>query len=317
MAYFQAWPNPAGRTEEVKLLDASYDPDGDAITAWEWTIQGIGTRTSQNVTGISWANPGAYSVTLRVMDQHGLWSEPYTGYVTVEDRWPNRPPVAAISFNPNPGYTGETLTALGTGSYDPDPGDYIKACLWRYRPPGEDWIGPIGQYRGEAGFLRLGVVPEDNQVGTWTFELTVIDSHDAMATLTATVKVEPGFAVRVEGVIPQPAERGRNMIVRASAYRPSDGQPVAIDAMKVIIPTGNLPSGWQPFEAWMTYNPSRGMWEYTYLIPNRVQEGRWPDDGWYTVKVIGYRNGVAKEAYYNFEVRGHILKRLIIQTESW
>ncbi|KYH30749.1 PKD domain protein [Moorella mulderi DSM 14980] len=317
VAYFQAWPNPAGRTEEVKLLDDSYDPDGDDITAWEWTIQGIGTRTSRNVTGISWANPGTYQVALRVRDQHGLWSDPYTGQMVVENRLPNRPPVAAISFNPNPGYTGETLTALGTGSFDPDTGDYIKACLWRYKPPNGGWTGPISQYRGEAGFLRLGVVPKDDQTGTWTFELTVIDSHDAMATKTATVRVEPGFAVRVDGVIPQPTERGRNMIVRSSAYRPSDGQKVAIDAMKVIIPTGNLPAGWQPFEAWMTYNPSLGAWEYTYLIPEKEQEGRWPDDGWYTVKVIGYRNGIAKEAYYNFEVRGHILKRLIIQTESW
>ena len=39
VAYFQAWPNPAGKTEQVALLDTSYDPDGDDITAWEWAIQ--------------------------------------------------------------------------------------------------------------------------------------------------------------------------------------------------------------------------------------------------------------------------------------
>lgn len=317
VAYFEPTANPVGKGEATSLINQSYDPDGDELAAFEWTITGIGSRTSKDVLNVSWPDPGTYQVTLRVMDQRGLWSDPYTANIVVENRQPNRPPVPVITFNPNPGYTGEQLTALGTASYDPDPGDYIQACYWRFKPPGEDWKGPFTQRRGEPGFLTSTLVPGDDQVGTWTFELTVIDSRNALGTATATVRVDPGFAVRVDGVVPQPAERGRNMIVRASAYRPSNGQPVTIDAMKVIIPTAKLPDGWQPHEAWMAYNSARGMWEYTYLIPNRVQEGRWPDDGWYTVKVIGYRGGVMKEAYYDFEVRGHILKRLIIQTESW
>jgi hypothetical protein len=317
VALFDATWDTVNRNDPTDLIDYSYDPDGDDIIAWEWTIQGIGTRTSRNVTGISWANPGTYSITLRVMDEHGLWSDPYTKNVSVLNLNPNRPPVAVISFNPNPGYEGEPLTAIGTGSYDPDAGDQIKYCFWRYRPPNGDWLEGPTQYRGDPDFLRFTVIPSEGQVGTWTFELSVVDSKDAVGRATATVYVDYGFKVRVIEVTPQPAERGRKVRVKAEAYRPSNNQKVPIDSMKVAIPTGNLPTGWTPHEAWMAYDAATGTWWYDYLVPEKVQTGRWPDDGWYTLKATGYRGNTAKEAYHDFEVRGHILRRVIIETEEW
>ncbi len=128
----------------------------------------------------------------------------------------------------------------------------------------------------------------------------------------------------IGSITPNPGERGRNITVRASAVRPSDGQNVLIDSMKVIIPLPQkpdgsvaLPPGVSSHEAWMTYDAANKIWHYTYTIPDLIAKGWWPDDGTYLVKLIGYRNSVAKEDVVELEIKGHIKRRLIIRTLSW
>ncbi|RKO65710.1 PKD domain-containing protein [Desulfofundulus salinus] len=314
-----------GQTVTPRGLYLTTSSNYQNLWSGEWTAPQVPTESkyyTKNLT-LSWANPGSYRVTLKVKDEHGLWSDPYTGTVTVEDRLPNRPPVARMTAR-SPVYAGETLTVNGTSSYDPDPGDYVRRAYWRYKPPGGDWVGPYTQIRGAADFLKFSIVPRDDQVGQWQFELVVEDSRGACSTpAVLTVEVREGFEVH-GSIEPNPGERGRNVTIKASAVRPSDGQPVSVDSMKVIIPlpqkpdgSAALPPGWSSREAWMTYNPGDKTWYYTYTIPERTVRGRWPDDGFYLVKVVGYRSGAAKEDVMQLEIKGHILRRLIIRTISW
>jgi hypothetical protein len=67
----------------------------------------------------------------------------------------------------------------------------------------------------------------------------------------------------------------------------------------------------------MNYDAANKIWHYTYTIPDLSVKGRWPDDGTYLVKVIGYRNGTAKEDVMELTIKGHIKRRLIIRTLSW
>jgi hypothetical protein len=259
---------------------------------------------------------GEWTVELKVSDG-SLWSEPF--YQTVQVIPDNTPPVARFTVQPNPVYDCDPVTYTDT-SYDPD-GDPIVAREWRVRKNGGAWqyyanpptvfenVGGAGTYDIE---LRVQDQPKLPQLdpkwsGWYRQTLTVLDSFEVVGSIT-----------------PNPGERGRNITVNASAVRPSDGQKVVIDSMKVIIPlpqkpdgSSALPPGGSSHEAWMTYDATNMVWHYTYTIPERTVKERWPDDGLYLVKVIGYRDGTAKEDVMELEIKGHIKRRLIIRTLSW
>ncbi len=85
IAVFDALPNPVFVNNPCSLIDSSYDPDGDPLASWEWTIQGIGTlnKVSAVPFPVSWPNAGDYLVTLRVRDTEGVWSDPVSQTVKV------------------------------------------------------------------------------------------------------------------------------------------------------------------------------------------------------------------------------------------
>ncbi|MWC29245.1 stalk domain-containing protein [Paenibacillus sp. MMS18-CY102] len=74
----------AGQTT-VQYVDKSFVPDGSGIINEEW----IGRMDV-------FPEPGTYTVTHRIQDGNGVWSEPYT--VTIEVKAPNQPPVADFSI---------------------------------------------------------------------------------------------------------------------------------------------------------------------------------------------------------------------------
>ncbi|MBF7084366.1 hypothetical protein IT084_15540 [Desulfallas sp. Bu1-1] len=318
VAQFSVKPNPAVVNKAVTITDLSYDPNGTPIAQRQWRVKppsgSWGSTTSTPPTKFS--TVGEWTIELKVSDG-SLWSEPY--YQTVQVIPDNTPPVARFTVQPNPVYEDQTVTYTDT-SYDPD-GDPIVAREWRIRKDGGAWqyftnpptrfdaVGGAGIYDIE---LRVQDQPKLSQLepkwSTWYRRtLTVLDSFEVVGSIT-----------------PNPGERGRNITVRASAVRPSDGQKVLIDSMKVIIPlpqkpdgSGALPSGVSSHEAWMNYDAANKIWHCTYTIPDLSVKGRWPDDGTYLVKVIGYRNGTAKEDVMELTIKGHIKRRLIIRTLSW
>lgn len=316
VAYFER-PAYVGVNQAATLSDGSWDPDGDEIVAWEWTVTGKGVFNTQDVT-VSWASAGTYPVTLRVQDSRGAWSSPFTQDIVVSQ--PNNPPVARLS-GPGEGYTEEPLTLSGTSSYDPDPGDYIARAFWRYCKPGGDWTGYFTQNRGDSGFLTFTVTPD--VAGQWQFELVVEDSRGAESSPAYfTVAVEEGFEVAAS-VVPASAERGRKMKVTAWAERPSSGEKIQIDSMRVYIPHTVRPDGQpalasgEPHLAGMTWDPGTKMYVYEYLIPNRTVSGYWSDDGSYYLRVVGVKNSTQKEKLVTLTIKGHVFNRRIIRTYKW
>jgi hypothetical protein len=123
---------------------------------------------------------------------------------------------------------------------------------------------------------------------------------------------------------PNPAERERNATIKARAVRLTTGSPVMLDACSIKYPLeakadGNpaLPDGELPAVAAMLYNPGAGFWEYTFTVPGKTVDGRWPDDGAYLVEITGTQGSTRKTLTLNLEVSGNIMGRLIIRTLNW
>lgn len=117
--------------EQIFYEDLSYDKDlGDSIINRHWEGKPD-----------FFTKAGTYTITLKVQDSYGAWSEPVSHVVQVLDRPVekyNTPPIALFKA-PSPVYVGETVI-FEDGSYDPD-GDAIVYRKWEgkqisYNSPG-------------------------------------------------------------------------------------------------------------------------------------------------------------------------------------
>lgn len=167
-------PSSAYSGQVIRIWATATDPDGDPINSYKWIIDGKDTSSTQTpYIDISWATPGQHSISAQAQDIYGKWSSPANATVTVTA---NRPPVAALKIaTPSPIYAGGTITADGTGSYDPDPGDAIAAAMWYYQKPGGNWVGPVTQ--SVQGSFGLTWTLNPDVSGQWNVKLIVKDSH--------------------------------------------------------------------------------------------------------------------------------------------
>ncbi|WP_028544111.1 stalk domain-containing protein [Paenibacillus taiwanensis] len=98
VAKFSIGPKDILATQtEVKVKDESFHPRGLKIVDYEWS--GLETY---------FAEPGLHTVTLRVLDEKGVWSEPYS--VSVNVLPPNLPPVANFTTDKDTYKMGEIIT---------------------------------------------------------------------------------------------------------------------------------------------------------------------------------------------------------------
>lgn len=127
MVPIRAWANATGSTLEVKggylslafntLPKANFSINERSIIAGETavTIKDQATATGNNrIIDEKWeglkdvyAEPGQYTISRRVMDSRGVWSEPFTVTITVEK--PNVPPVANFSTDKSTYKIGEPV----------------------------------------------------------------------------------------------------------------------------------------------------------------------------------------------------------------
>ncbi|MHA2428302.1 MAG: PKD domain-containing protein, partial [Candidatus Hermodarchaeia archaeon] len=140
----------------------SYDPDG-SIVSYSWDF-GDGNVANGVFVEHSYANDGAYDVTLIVTDDDGA-----TDAATSTKDVGNKPPVASFTESAETIYTGEVATFNATSSHDPD--GVIVSYFWEF----DDGTTATGENVDHA-------YADD---GVYIVALTVTDDDGLTATVTS------------------------------------------------------------------------------------------------------------------------------------
>lgn len=154
-ASFTATPNPVAVGDPAVFNGAaSRDFDG-SITKYEWDLDGNGTyevrSASIATTGRRYYAPGYYSVKLRVTDNRGA-----TGTRAISLHV-HAKPVALLTADRAVPNVGDVVGYRATGSYDPDPGGYIRAYYWDM-----DGNGTFERYTGTSPFTTTSFATPGN-----------------------------------------------------------------------------------------------------------------------------------------------------------
>ena len=167
-----------------------YDLDG-TIADYEWTITGlISTPITSKSFTYTFTAPRftPYTVTHRVRDNDGFWSNPVSLPVKVNP--PNEPPVAIISANPssNTSFAPVTVTFSGAASYDPDNINGPLAYYWDFG-------------NGQTSFETIALTTF-TQPGTYNVSLKVVDNQDASSIATLPYIVKNNKPIAIINTIP-------------------------------------------------------------------------------------------------------------------
>jgi PKD repeat protein len=156
------------------------DADG-TIAYYEWDYDGDGTydegSQSSMMTFHIYDEPGVYSATLRVTDDHGTFGTD-SRTVTVREMVSNQLPVANAGLDKEV-EVGQTVSFVGTGS---DPDGWITQYKWDFDGDGAfDWFDPT-----------TGTVEHTyEEAGEYTAMLLVLDNNDTAGTDTVDITVNP------------------------------------------------------------------------------------------------------------------------------
>ena len=186
----------------------SSDPDGGALTAYDWDFGDGNTGTGVSPTH-TYASVGTYTVTLTVVDDEGAISAPAS---TTSDIGvvANQPPIADAN-GPYSGAVGVNVMFDGTGSSDPD--------------------GTIASYDWDFGDGNTGTGASPQHAyaadGVYDVTLTVTDDLGAVSDLATTT------ATIVEGNLPPVSDPN-------GPYSGTVGMPVSFDGSGSLDPDGSI-----------------------------------------------------------------------------
>lgn len=116
IAQFERTPSVLPVDQKLNITDTSYDPNGDPIVQWEWklykedTLIGTYSNTS-NLKDYSSRGTGNYTLTLKVQDDTGLWSNICSKEFEVIPV--NKAPIIDFKPLPNPIYIFDSYDGLG------------------------------------------------------------------------------------------------------------------------------------------------------------------------------------------------------------
>ena len=155
----------------------SYDPNGDSIISAEW-------KNKEEF----YPNAQTYVVSLRVQDEHGLWSEWVDKEVLVKSE--NKKPIAVISMSPYENILSNTTILWDyKESYDEDGDKIIDA----------EWENKKDQYEKGVHQVKLRVKDERNTWSDWnTIHFTVEEPNIPPV---AVISMNPDENIDTESVI--------------------------------------------------------------------------------------------------------------------
>ena len=151
---------------DVVGFTGSGDDDG-SIEQYSWTsdIDGEFFNGSNPMFDDGSLSTGNHTISLKVMDNHGEWSNPVTTTLTIHSR-----PVAWVeSISPNPALNEDTVTMTGQGDDDGSVVDF----LWNIDKDGEDYYsGKAPPTQFSVGDYDVSYSVQDNH-GVWSYEDTM------------------------------------------------------------------------------------------------------------------------------------------------
>ena len=104
-------PSPASNSVQVNFSGSGVDSDGDVI-AYQWASSIDGELSSSSNFNTSSLNVGNHTISFRVQDNSGVWSDWDTVFLVII----NVPPTASIdSISPSPARFDEEVTLIGSG----------------------------------------------------------------------------------------------------------------------------------------------------------------------------------------------------------
>jgi len=160
----------------IEFEDASVDPDG-SVVAWLWSF-GDGTESTEPNPLHSYSASGKYDVTLTVIDDSGISSEPYTGTIRIQ----NTPPVASFD-GPSTAEVGESVVFIDR-SIDPTlDGTIVHVAL--------DFGD--GSYVAGTTAATTAYVHTYSTSGDYVVTLYVIDNAGGLDMETSTIRVTAGL----------------------------------------------------------------------------------------------------------------------------
>jgi parallel beta-helix repeat protein len=158
------------------FIGSGSDSDGDSLTGYSWRSDP--EYISSNEKSFSKINipVGQYTVYFKVRDSQGDWSQEKTKTFEIKSdpTISNNPPVADAG-GPYSGIVNITITFNASNSYDPDIDDQLSYS-WNF-----------GDGNTAEG-LSVNHIYENH--GTYTLNLTVVDSHGESCTNSVVVKIE-------------------------------------------------------------------------------------------------------------------------------
>ncbi len=188
VAQIAATPNQPHAGEKVALNGSgSHYADG-SIVKYEWDLNGDGTYEtntgSSPTTSTTFANPGTYTVGLRVTDSDGA-----VGTTTQQISVGNFPPTAKVKATPSPALTGQTVTLDASESTD-------QGTITDYK-----WdLDNSGKFATDTGSTPT-VTTSFQSVGAHTVGVQMTDSQGLTSTTTIKVLVlEQGVTSYEEAV---------------------------------------------------------------------------------------------------------------------
>lgn len=154
--------------DTITITGSGIDPQDLKIIDYEWSVSDGQTLSG---TGGQITINGPTTVTLKVENEAGLWSEPVSADIGAV----NHPPNAAL-YSPGTVVMGDDFSVNASGT---DPDNDPLTYSWDTPP---DFIGSASGYTASGYFDTLG---------NKTFSVTVTDPFGASDTAAATVNVVP------------------------------------------------------------------------------------------------------------------------------
>ncbi|AIQ62892.1 hypothetical protein PSTEL_07010 [Paenibacillus stellifer] len=180
VALFTVTPNYVSHRKSTTITDQSFDPDNDPLDQYEWSVvkNGVGTKwysigSATTPPNIASYGVGSYTVTLKVHDNRGLWSNPYSQTVQVI----NSPPVAAFTM-PSELYR-DSVVAMTNLTPDPDDDDEAVSYSWNSRLNSSGYYYE-GSNRNQNVSIRslisqMGITDKQAVSDGWEMRLTASD----------------------------------------------------------------------------------------------------------------------------------------------